>query len=183
MCQMRVRERKSQGECVYLGFLMSCLKTLGQPRCTCTSKLKEDSWLSAGWKTKTNPQGWYTNPNLVTRILQWLEYTWMHFNSCCTTHKISCWWLKILQPIFGKGPSERVLLESTVLLANLSRPISFHGWRSSPMNLNWICWTKTIGSHWCSHILPTQQVRKTQQVGGGSLDLRPCHGSNCQNIG
>lgn len=33
-------------------------------------QIKKNSWLSAGWKTKTNPQGRYTNPNLVRRILR-----------------------------------------------------------------------------------------------------------------
>lgn len=58
--------RKKELEWVCLSWIPDILvKTPRSAKVHMYQQIKKDSWLSAGWKTKTNPQGRYTNPNLI----------------------------------------------------------------------------------------------------------------------
>lgn len=66
--------RKKESERVCLSWIPDVLfKNPRSAKVHMYQQIKKDSWLSAGWKTKTNPQGWYTNliwnenPAIVTR--------------------------------------------------------------------------------------------------------------------
>lgn len=152
----RTRKKESERECVYLGFLMSCLKTLGSAKVHMYQQIKKDSWLSAEKPRQTHKAG--------TQIQIWKR------ESCSDSNIFECSWMHMLY--YTKYPVGGWKFCSPFLVRSHLRGYCSQTFHAQSVFMDgdlrlWI-WTESVEQKPLDPIdvyifyphLPTQQVRK-----------------------